>query len=162
MDMSPLFTSIFYHSYGVGFYLRQFIFHKPNKYNKAPASLVSKELKLAKKFHPEYQKNLYCFIAACSAFTINEGYFFFYFFLSCLNIGVLLSNPLPAHNVSATFGRTDPFLEWTLAWWQGDGNTQGLVKWGIRVQAPHLPLSALTGTGASSLHNVASSFLFPG
>lgn len=56
MDMSPLFTSIFYHSQGVGFYLRQFIFHKPNKYNKAPASLVSEEPKPAEKFHPEYQK----------------------------------------------------------------------------------------------------------
>ena len=110
------FTSIFYHSQDVGFYLRQFIFHKLNKYNKAPASLVSKELKPAKKFHPEYPKHLYWFIVACSAFTISERYFFFCFFLSCLNIGVLVSNPPPSHNVSATFRMTDPFLEWTLAW----------------------------------------------
>lgn len=61
-------------------------------------------------------------------------FLFLFFFLSCLNIGVLLSNPPPSHNVSATFRMTDPFLEWK---WK---HTQGLVKWWARVKAAHLPL----------------------
>ena len=106
-DVSPFFSSICHYSQDVDFNLRQFIFHKLNEYNKTPASLLSKELKPASKFHPEYpkKKNLYGLVAVDSSIYHKWTCFLFLliFLLSYLNTGVLLSNPLHSHYISATF-----------------------------------------------------------